>query len=202
MITTIDKQTALILIDLQKGVVKTDMGYPMKNVLQKVSMLMDVFRSANLPIVIVNINPLGAAWTKARVERPSVSQGRIMQIIEKVTMPLVGFTDIVPEIVVHPEDILIEKKSWNAFFQTSLEMELRKLGITEIVLAGISTSRAVESTARTANELGYNLIFATDAMIDKVKEAHENSIKNIFPRIGELGTVMEITKKMACLSKE
>jgi len=200
MITTIDKQTALILIDLQKGLVKTDMGYPMKDVLQKASMLIDVFRSANLPIVIVNINPLGAAWTKARVERPS--QGRVMQILEKVTMPLVGFTDIVPEIIVHPEDILIEKRSWNAFFQTPLEMELRKLGITEIVLAGISTSRAVESTARTANELGYNLIFATDAMIDKVKDAHENSIKNIFPRIGELGTVMEITKKMASLSKE
>jgi len=112
-------------------------------------------------------------------------------------MPVLGFTDIAPEIQIQPQDILIEKKSWNAFFQTSLHVELKKRKITQLVLAGISTSIAVEGTARAASELGYNLTFATDAMTDKVLEAHENSIHNIFPRIGELGTVMEITRKLS-----
>jgi len=110
---------------------------------------------------------------------------------------VMGFTDIVPEIEVKAEDIVIEKKSWNAFFQTSLDKELKKRGITQIVLAGISTSIGVEGTARTASELGYNLIFATDAMADRVKEAHTNSLLYIFPRLGELGTVMEITRKFS-----
>jgi len=110
---------------------------------------------------------------------------------------MMGFTDIVPEIEVKPEDILIEKKSWNAFFLTSLNEELKKREITQLVLAGISTSIAVEGTARAGSELGYNLIFATDAMTDKIREAHSNSLSNIFPRLGELATVMEITRKLS-----
>ncbi|MDP4238473.1 MAG: isochorismatase family protein [Bacteroidota bacterium] len=202
MITTIDKQTALILIDLQKGLVKMEAAGSVKKILLKASMLVDVFRTARLPIVIVHVDPLGAAWTKTRVEVASVPQNPFMQTIAKVTMPIMGFTDIVPEIVIQPEDILIEKKSWNAFFQTSLDKELKKRKITQIVLAGISTSRGVEGTARAASELGYNLIFATDAMTDKVKDAHDNSIRNIFPRIGELGTVMEITRKLSSVNKK
>lgn len=202
MITTIDKQTALVLIDLQKGVVKMETVHPVKEILSKATMLVDVFRAAGLPIVVVHVNPMGAAWTKARVEMSAVPRNPVVQAVAKVAMPLLGFTDIVPEIIVHPEDILIEKKTWNAFYQTPLEMELKRRGITEIVLAGISTSIGVEGTARAASELGYNLIFATDAMTDKVKEAHDNSIKNIFPRIGELGTVMEIIKKIARLNSK
>jgi len=118
----------------------------------------------------------------------------MMKTIAKMAMPIMGFTDIVPEIEIKPEDILIEKKSWNAFFQTSLNKELKKRNITQLVLSGISTSIGVEGTARAASELGYNIIFATDAMTDKILEAHENSIRNIFPRLGELGTVMEITR--------
>ena len=197
MITTIDKHTALVLIDLQKGVVRMDTAHPVKNILLKASMLVDVFRAANLPIVIVHVNPMDAAWTKTRVENYSLPQNPVMHTLARMAMPVMGFTDIVPEIQIKPQDILIEKKSWNAFFQTSLNKELKKREITQLVLAGISTSIGVEGTARAASELGYNLIFAIDAMTDKVLESHENSIHNIFPRIGELGTVMEITRKLS-----
>ena len=197
MITTIDKRTALVLIDLQKGVVRMDTVHPVINILLKVSMLVDVFRAANLPIVIVHVNPMGAAWTKTRVEKSTLPQNPVMHTLARMVMPVMGFTDIVPEIKIQPQDILIEKKAWNAFFQTSLNKELKKREITQLVLAGISTSIGVEGTARAASELGYNLIFAIDAMTDKVLEAHENSINNIFPRIGELGTVMEITRKLS-----
>ena len=197
MITTIDKQTALILIDLQKGIVRMDTVHPVKNILLKASMLVDVFRAANLPIVIVHVNPIGAAWTKTRVEVSALPQNLFMHTIARMAMPVMGFTDIVPEIKIQPEDILIEKKSWNAFFQTPLDKELKKRKITQLVFAGISTSIGVEGSARAASELGYNLIFAIDAMTDKVQEAHDNSIHNIFPRIGELSNVMEITRKLS-----
>ena len=194
MVTTIDKHTALVLIDLQKGLVKMDYVHPMKNILIKASMLMDVFRSANLPIVIVHVNPIDAVWTKTRVEVNAMPTNPVMNQIARLAMPMMGFTDIVPEIEIQPHDIVIEKKSWNAFFQTSLDTKLKNRKITQLVLGGIYTSIGVEGTARAASELGYNLIFATDAMTDKVLEAHENSIRNIFPRIGEVGTVMEITR--------
>jgi nicotinamidase-related amidase len=59
-------------------------------------------------------------------------------------------------------------------------------------LAGIATSIGVESTARSANELGYTITFAEDVMTDLVPDAHKNSLKIIFPRIGEIGNTETI----------
>lgn len=192
MVTELDKNTALILIDLQKGILKTEKAHPIKNVLEKAAILTKAFRMAGLPVVIVHVNPVGAPWTKARVDQRSAPQSTIMQTVAKVTMPISGFTDIVPEIVVKPGDILIEKKNWNAFFQTDLHEQLQKRKITGIVLAGVSTSIGVEGTARAASELGYNITFASDATTDNSLGGYQHSFTNIFPRIGEIGSVMDI----------
>jgi nicotinamidase-related amidase len=75
---------------------------------------------------------------------------------------------------------------------TDLEHHLKSTGITQVVIAGISTSIGVESTARQAYELGFNVTLAVDAMTDTNPDAHVNSITRIFPRLGETGTVQEI----------
>ncbi|MEO6686130.1 MAG: isochorismatase family protein [Dyadobacter sp.] len=69
---------------------------------------------------------------------------------------------------------------------------MQKLKVTGIVLGGISTSVGVEGTARAASELGYNISFASDATSDKILEAYNHSMTNIFPRIGEIGTTQDI----------
>ena len=196
MITAIDKKAALVLIDLQKGIVNTEKAHPVKTILNNAANLVAAFRKADLPIVVVNVNPMGAKWTKARADKPSVPQNSIVQSLAKVAMPVTGFTDIVPEIITEANDIFITKKNWNAFFDTSLHAALEKKGITLIVLAGISTSIGVEGTARAASELGYNIAFATDAITDREMSCHNHSIQHIFPRIGELGTTAEIIERL------
>lgn len=196
MITAIDKKTALVLIDLQKGIVSTEKAHPVKTILNNSATLVTAFRKAGLPVVVVTVNPMGAKWTKARVENPSVPQNTILQSIAKVAMPATGFTNVAPEIITQANDIFITKKNWNAFYDTGLHAALESRGITQIVLAGISTSIGVEGTARAASELGYNIAFATDAMTDKELSCHNNSILYIFPRIGELGTVAEIIEHL------
>ena len=74
----------------------------------------------------------------------------------------------------------------------SLEQQLRQAGVTQVVLAGISTSAGVESTARQAHECGFNVTLAVDAMTDLNPEAHLNSVTRIFPRLGETGSTQEI----------
>ena len=69
---------------------------------------------------------------------------------------------------------------------------LKRNGVTQVVCCGIATSAGVESTARFAQELGYNVTLAIDAMTDMSMDAHENSVKRIFPRLGETGTATEI----------
>ena len=181
MVTTLDKKTALILIDLQNSIVQLPVAKPFSELVIKVVELVDAFHEAELPVVIVNVNHAGAAWSKTRKD---FNQPR--------STPAPNWLDIVPEVKSIENDIFITKHTWGAFFETELHNELQKRGITGIVLAGIATSIGVEGTARQASELGYNLCFAEDAMTDLSVEAHEHTIKRIFPRIGEVDSTEKI----------
>ena len=92
---------------------------------------------------------------------------------------------------------MILKHQWGAFYGTDLELQLRRRGVTDIVLCGVATSIGVESTARDAYELGLNLTFASDAMTDRDSGAHDRALEVIFPRIGEIGTTAEILELLA-----
>jgi nicotinamidase-related amidase len=86
----------------------------------------------------------------------------------------------------------VTKRTWGAFTKTGLDEHLRKLGVTQVVIAGVATSIGVESTARHAHEQGFHVTLAIDAMTDMNLDAHTNSITRIFPRVGESGTTQEI----------
>jgi nicotinamidase-related amidase len=98
----------------------------------------------------------------------------------------------VPELNRQPQDHLVTKRTWGAFTNTDLEAHLKTLGVTQVVIVGVSTSAGVESTARQAYELGFNVTLAIDAMTDMNPDAHINSITRIFPKLGETGTTEEI----------
>jgi len=87
---------------------------------------------------------------------------------------------------------VVTKKTWGAFAHTGLEEHLKAQGVTQVVVAGIATAIGVESTARQAYEAGFNVTLAIDAMTDFKTETHENSVRHIFPRLGETGTTEEI----------
>lgn len=186
MITELDKKTALILIDLQKGIVGFPLAHPVEGILTNAAKLVDAFRKAGLPIVYVNVNPAGAKWTTSRKDPAPASN-----IVFKE-----DWAEIVAEVNAQPDDIFITKHTWGAFFETALDEELTKREITGIVIGGISTSIGVEGTARQASERGYNITFVTDAMTDMVATAHENSLKAIFPRMGETGTTDDVINKL------
>jgi len=103
-----------------------------------------------------------------------------------------GWTDLVSELNRQPQDHLVTKRTWGAFTNTDLEAHLKSLGITQVVITGVATSAGVESTARHAHELGFNVVLAVDAMTDMNADAHHNSLVRIFPRLGETGTTQEI----------
>lgn len=186
MITSLDKNTALVLIDLQKSVVRLSLAKPVNEVIENVVKLVDAFRKAGLPVVVVNVNPSGAAWTKTRKDAKPMSSATFKE----------DALDIIPEIKTQSDDIFITKHTWGAFYETGLDEELKKRNITGIVLAGISTSIGVEGTARQASERAYNIAFARDAMTDMFAEAHEHSLKYIFPRIGEVDNTNQIIEKL------
>jgi nicotinamidase-related amidase len=165
-LTTLDRNTALIVIDLQKGIVN----------------------GKNLAVVLVNV----AGRAPGRTEQGPRSNPSFSE----------GWTDLLPQLDQQPSDIVVTKRSWGAFATTDLEAQLKARGVTQVVVTGVVTSGGVEATARQAYEQGFHVTLALDAMTDMRGEAHEHSIRNVFPRIGETGLTKEIISLLERLLEE
>lgn len=190
-VTKIDPKTALVVIDMQKGILTRPTVHAPQEVLKNVVRLADAFRAKQRPVVLVRLGwtSSGNDFVRSRTEElPSPSE----LPAEFFELPQ-DFSEYADDLRADPSrDILIHKRQWGAFYGTDLDLHLRRRGITQLVLCGISTSIGVESTARDAWERSYNLTFASDAMTDLVAEAHERALQIIFPRLGEIGLVDDI----------
>ncbi|MFE0044062.1 isochorismatase family protein [Streptomyces albireticuli] len=175
--TTLDERTALVLIDLQKGIVALPTAHPAEEVVARGARLAAAFREHGLPVVLVRV--VGAA--PGRAEAP-LRGGK----------PPADFADLVPELDRQDGDIVVTKHTWGAFHATDLDLQLRRRGVTQIVLAGIATGAGVESTARAAHEHGYHVTVVTDAMTDTDAEVHRIAVERVFPRLAETGTTDEV----------
>lgn len=178
VLTTLDPNTALLVVDLQKGIVATPSIHPIDTVVARAKALIDAFRCLRLPVVLINV----AGTAPGRTEQPQRY---------RAAFPL-GFTDFIPELDPQPDDIIVTKRSWGAFAGSDLEARLKAIGVTQVVVLGVATGTGVESTARQAYEAGFNVTLAIDAMTDTRPESHDYSIRVIFPRIGETGTSQDI----------
>jgi nicotinamidase-related amidase len=173
-LTALDPNTALVVVDLQQGIVALPTVHPIADVIARSRALADAFRAGGLPVALVNV----AGTAPGRTEQPPRAAD--------------GWTDLVPELNRQPCDIAVTKRTWGAFASTDLERQLKARGVTQVVVTGVATGTGVEATARQAYEAGFNVTLAIDAMTDTRAEAHHYSIANVFPRLGETGTAQEI----------
>ena len=180
-ITALDPNTALIVIDLQKGVTALagDLAAP---VIAQAARLAEAFRAKQWPVVLVHVEP--------------GPRGRVEQAMGGYTLPP-DFAELVPELNVQPTDHCVTKRSWGAFTATGLEDWLRARGVTQIVIAGISTSIGVDTTARQAAEAGFNVTVVSDACADRAPDIHAHHFTRIFPRLGETGPTADILEHLA-----
>jgi nicotinamidase-related amidase len=176
-ISMLDTKTALLVVDLQKGIVGLPTAHPMADVVKNAVALTEAFRAHKLPVVLINVD--------------AGAPGRAEQFRSTRDFPA-GWTDLIPELDRQPSDHLVTKRTWGAFTNTGLEKYLRENGVTQVVVVGVATTAGVESTARHAHELGFNVSLAIDAMTDMNADVHHNSITRIFPKLAETGTTREI----------
>lgn len=171
--------TALVLVDLQKGIVRRELGpYTGEQVVQNGKSLAEHFRREGSPVVLVNVG--FAKDFKDALRQP---------VDEPMQVPPGGFPEDFMELadgLAKPGDILITKRQWGAFYGTELDLQLRRRGIQTIVLGGIATNIGVESTARQAWEHGYSLVVAEDATTGLAVDMHHFAFGKIFPRLSRV----------------
>ncbi len=171
--------TALVVIDLQKGVVGREFApYTGEQVVHVVRDVANRFRTAGAPVVLVNVGFSGDLKDALRQEAdmpPAMPAGGYLE----------DFSELIDGLAM-PGDIRITKRQWGAFFGTELDLQLRRRGIKTIVLTGIATNQGVESTARQAFEHGYSLVIVEDAISAFTTEMQDFAVTRIFPRISRV----------------
>ena len=173
------RTTALVLVDLQKGI----LGFPLAPhsgaaVLQVGAQLAKRFRAAGATVVLTRVT-----WSRNFAD--ALQQPVDRPLPGPAELPS-GWSDFPAELEENAGDIIITKRQWGAFHGTELDLQLRRRGIKTIVLGGIATNMGVESTARQAWEHGYEIVFADDAISSINPELHSFAMQSIFPIIGRV----------------
>jgi len=176
--------TALIVIDLQRGIVARPAApHSSSEVVERCARLAEAFRREKAVVILVHV-----AFSDD-------DRDRLKPVADSAAPsgPLPpDWSEIVPEIGPHPGDIVIAKRQWGAFYGTGLEVQLRRRGVHTLVFGGIATNFGVESTARDAYERGFEQIFVEDAMSGLTAGAHEFAVTTIFPRMGRVRSTDDV----------
>lgn len=173
------KTTALVVIDLQKGLQGRDLApYTFDEVVAVNQDLLGKFRAAGAPVVLVNV-----AFAKDGADALKTPTDRGM------TMPPGGYPAEFSHLVdglSRDGDIHVTKRNWGAFYGTELDVHLRRRGVTTVVVTGVATNMGVESTARQAHEASYAVVIPEDACSTMSPEWHDFAVKTIFPMLGRV----------------
>jgi len=176
-------RSALLIIDMQNGFCHPDGAFAKLGL--DVSMcnaaiegcrdLVDTAHASGVPVIFTRyiLRPdLKDAGYLLHAEKPALIGTRSL---------VYGAWDaeIVDELKPEPDDFVIDKTRYSAFYGTSLESILRTLGVRELILAGVTTNICVDSTARDASYRDYASIIAADATGEFERDRHEITLRTL-----------------------
>jgi biuret amidohydrolase len=102
--------------------------------------------------------------------------------------------ELVPEMDVHPEDVIIDKPGKGAFFATDLDLVLRAQSLSHLFVCGISTNVCVNTTVREANDRGYWTLVLEDGCAGYTPALHEAALEMVCTGGGILGWVTRVSE--------
>ena len=182
---------ALLTVDLQEGILRRLPSGLVAPVLANSVRLAEAFACVGRPVIAVSLDFDHAAAaptnTQADIARPA---GDVRSGDAAIPAELLGS-------VSHH----VAKLRWSAFDNSTLSLLLTELGVEKIVLCGLATAIAVESTARAAFERGLPVVVAIDAVAD-APERHENSLNFVLPLLAALRTTETIVRSLEPLVTE
>ncbi|WP_336353459.1 cysteine hydrolase family protein [Pseudomonas atacamensis] len=181
----LQSNTALIIIDQQKGILHPRLG------------------RRNNPQAEERMLELLALWRLRG--RPVIHVQHLSRSPDSVFWPEQDGVEFQERFVPRDGEWLVQKQVPDAFCASGLEAQLREAGIGQLIIVGVATNNSVESTARTAGNLGFDTWVAEDACytFDKAdyfgtprtaEEVHGMSLGNLH---GEYATVIGSSQILA-----
>jgi nicotinamidase-related amidase len=141
-------KTALLVIDVQRGILalpnllrKKEIDQALDQTVGRIAGLIDKARQASVPVIYVQHD--GGSGHRLEPQTPGWA--------------------IRPEIQPHAGDLVIHKRACDAFFETTLDAELRAKHVEQLVICGCMTQYCIDTSVRRAVSLGYDVVLAGDA---------------------------------------
>jgi nicotinamidase-related amidase len=152
--------TALLVVDLQNDFVAPGAPYACPGapeLVGAVNELIGACRENGILVVVTAIahRPDGSDLGAVRHLHPLTAEGAALR-------EGTPGAELYPDLDVRPDDVVIRKRRYSAFFGTELDLLLRSRGIDTVIVAGVATNVCCESTARDAFFRGYKVIFLSD----------------------------------------
>ena len=193
------KRTSLLVIDMQNDLIKgkeepsnavTKM-VESKGVISNTAKMIAVARQAGMPIIFI-----GHVHRKDNADVfPTVTDLMLQGLVPPPREAMVEGTPgayFVDELKPLPGDHIIWKRRSNAFYNSDLELMLRRRGIDTVIITGVVTNGCVANTVRGAQERDLYVIVLSDCCAAMIPEDDEYFIKNAFPRAGRVRTSDEM----------
>jgi nicotinamidase-related amidase len=190
LITLDPKKTAVILVDMINAVAKGD-GPPYnppanrQAVTDNFARLVAHCREVGTPLIYITthrradnadapktISDIGGAGAGNQAGTPAVA--------------------VVDELAMQPNDYLVVKPRFSAFYGTNVDGILKSLGTETILVGGISTQRSVEGTARDAKNRDMQCVVVSDCCTAGEEDVHEMTIKHVLPLLVRVRTTDEV----------
>jgi ureidoacrylate peracid hydrolase len=202
--TLIPARTALLFFDMLNGHVKKDDPINKARytpIIAASQVVLQAARANRMMVAYAAANHRADNLTSAHTIRDT--DGRLNPIPVDQPPDVKAVLDggtweaaVIDEIAPAPEDYIIPKYRWSAFYQTYLDLALRTRGINTIIIAGGSTDVGVASTAYAARDMDYNLVFVSDASGSPETDNNDQFMRRIFPRMGRVRTAAQVTEML------
>jgi len=178
------KTSALFIIDMQQFFCNPSSHAYFKDstkIIPNIKNLMTVYRQQSLPIIFTR-------YALLRTESPG-SMGRWWN---DVLYDDDEFSNVIAPLQQLPNELVIRKTQYSAFFKTDLDQMLKKLQVTNILITGVLTHLCCETTARDAFMRNYDVFFVTDATASDEQELHTASLRTLSDGFTTLVTTNEV----------
>lgn len=183
------EKTALVVVDMQQGLPFDYKPYSYSQVGENAGKLAAAFQKANAYCVFLKVASQDGKDGLCPVTDLSLAKN----LQPKTNFERKDSYDhLIPELECIENAHIITKHQWGSFYGTELDLQLRRREIDTIVLCGVATGFGVDTTAREAYQLGYQQIFAQDAMGALSQQEHDYVCGHIFPFMGRVRSTQEI----------
>ena len=156
--------------------------------------LLKLFRAQDMRVVHVTIGPvLEDGMDMVPLRRPAPAADGLQSLLHYVGTFEHG---IIPELAPIPGELVINKTSRSAFNSTAIERVLRNLGIETLIVAGVTTSSCIDTTARDAADRGFQPVIVEDATAEHDQPSHEAALRQFAVRWGRVWTAAETARRL------